>query len=87
MPLPVYENLLMNFKQVNDSKSTAVSPKAILDDISTLLDFRNQELETKMAFVLPSLDEAGELARKNIFQNVLNQFQLALNFKKFLLLF
>ena len=82
MPLPVYENLLMNFKQVNESKSTAVSPKAILDDISTLLDFRNQELETKMAFVLPSLDEAGELARKNIFQNVLNQFQLALNFKK-----
>lgn len=82
MHLPVYEHLLNNYKQVYETISTPASPKAVIDDILTLLDFRHKEVENKMASVLPGLDEAGELARRNIFQNVLNQFQLALNLKK-----
>lgn len=82
MPLTVYENLLLNYKQINENVSTAVSPEAIINDILTLLDFRNQEVEAKMGSVLPGLDGDGELAKKDIFENILKQFQIALNFKK-----
>lgn len=82
MPLSVYENLLQNYKQNNETPSTIVPPDVIVNDIITLLDFRKQEIESKMAFNVPGLDEAGELSRKLIYDNVLEQLQTSLEFKK-----
>lgn len=82
MPPSVYENLLLNYKQNLENQSSLLPPSTVFNDIMTLLNFREQEVKNKMNSIVPELDESGKLARKHIYENILEQLYITLDFKK-----